>query len=451
MDGFKKRLKLSLQSRLSFTLALVILVVAAAAGTFSFISAIGEAYELQDGNLRQIASLIDQLQPKLGSSDSDVRLTGGDAESSITIQALSKFKQDGDPARLPVPVELSDGLHTVVLNAQSYRILVKTMANSERFAVTQPTAVRDEIAIGSALHTLLTLLVLVPILILLIASLVRKIFRPVTDLAEEINLRREQDLRPMLEKELPIEVEPFVVAINRLFSRVDQMVNTQRRFIADAAHELRSPMTALSLQAERLASAEMSDEARKRLGLLRQGIERGRNLLDQLLTLARLQSVPERPRTGVSIQGIYRRVIEDLMPLVDVKHIDMGVEGDQDALIYADENDLIVLIRNLVDNAIRYTPEGGQVDLGVKVVGDTVVLRIQDNGPGIPVTEHIRVFDPFYRVLGNVQSGSGLGLSIVQTIAKRIGADIQLNFSDESKQKGLSVVIRLPTCPRNVG
>jgi two-component system OmpR family sensor kinase len=225
-------------------------------------------------------------------------------------------------------------------------------------------------------------------------------------------------------------------------------MESQRRFVADAAHELRSPLTAMSLQAERLAQAEMSGTARERLTVLRQGIERGRNLLEQLLTLARAQSLTESsaesPKLPLSVLHIYRRVMEELMPLAEARHIDLGIEGTQDAQVWVSEMDMMVVVKNLVDNAIRYTPDGGRVDLSVQTSLDGAVLRIQDNGPGIPVAERDRVFDPFYRLLGSAQPGSGLGLSIVQTIARRIGAEIDLAFADDEKRTGLCVIFRIP-------
>jgi two-component system OmpR family sensor kinase len=203
-------------------------------------------------------------------------------------------------------------------------------------------------------------------------------------------------------------------------------------------------LTAISLQAERLAEAEMSDLARERLTTLQRGIERGRNLLDQLLTLAKVQATPDLPKSPVSVQGIYRRVLEDLMPLADAKRIDIGVEGEQDAQVLVSELDMIAVVKNLVDNAIRYTPEGGRIDMSVSTAEGHAVLSIQDNGPGIPLAERERVFDPFYRTLGSDQVGSGLGLSIVKTISGRIGAEIQLGFSDEVKGSGLCVRILIP-------
>ena len=221
-------------------------------------------------------------------------------------------------------------------------------------------------------------------------------------------------------------------------------MDAQRRFIADAAHELRSPLTALSLQAERLEQTEIPDLARERLMTLRRGIERGRNLLDQLLTLAKAQAAPDRPTSSVSVQHIYRRVLEDLMPLAEDKHLNIGVEGDQDIQLWVSELDLMAVVKNLVDNAIRYTQDGGRVDLSVTTEDGRAIIRIQDSGPGIPVTERERVFDPFYRPPGSDQVGSGLGLSIVKAVTDRIGAEIQLGFSDEVRYSGLCVRIFIP-------
>jgi two-component system OmpR family sensor kinase len=310
--------------------------------------------------------------------------------------------------------------------------------------VAQETGFRNQIARASALRTVTPFLVLVPILLIIIPDLVRKMFRRVALLAREIDDRTEHGLHPLEENHIPAEVRPFVAAINRLLARVARSMDAQRRFVADAAHELRTPLTALSLQAELVSEAEMSDAARERLGVLRTGIERGRHLLNQLLTFARTQSVVETPKSPVSVQAVYRRVLEDLMPLAAAKRIDIGVEGQQDASVWVSEMDLTTVIRNLVDNAIRYTPDGGRVDLAVSTIGDTIVLTVKDTGPGIPEAEYDRVFDPFYRSLGGDRVGSGLGLSIVKAISDRIGAEVRLAPSIADAQSGLCVSVLIP-------
>ncbi|WP_370679085.1 ATP-binding protein [Comamonas sp. GB3 AK4-5] len=440
MDGGQKRVNASLQRRLSLGLSLAIVLVALVAGVFSFLSAMDEAHELQDDVLRQVAQWA-QIQP-LPASVTPPRLQGVEEEARVIVQHLGSGP--ATPGSLALPAGLADGLQTLNVGGQPYRLLLSTSASGERLAVAQPLAFRDEIARDSALRTVMPLLLLVPVLLLIVAALVRRMFRPMAALAQEIEQRAEHELRPVAEQQLPAEVQPFAAAINRLLAKVEQSMQAQRRFVADAAHALRSPLTALSLQAERLAEAEMSAQAQERLAVLRLGIERGRQLLNQLLNLARAQSPAERAPAPLSAQGLYRQVLETLMPLAEARQIDLGVEGEQDAQLWACELDLFTLLSNLVDNAIRYTPPGGRVDLSVHTHQNQATLRIQDNGPGIPLAERDKVLQPFYRLLGNDQTGSGLGLSIVQTIAQRMGADMQLDFSDPERQSGLRVEICLP-------
>lgn len=448
MDGFKRRLSESVQLRLSFGLSLAILLVAIVAGIISFATAFDEAHELQDDVLRQVAALFDRQHLPLPHLGDNGRAQHSDEESRVVVQYLSAnsaASSGNDPSDiLPIPLDASDGMHTLTLGGEPFRVLVKTMATGERIAVAQETGFRDEIARDGAVRTVMPFLILVPVLLLVTANLVRKMFRPIASLAADIDRRGERELHPVNAGRLPSEVRPFVVAINRLLGRIEQSMEAQHRFVADAAHELRSPLTALSLQAERLAEAEMSAQARERLTVLRKGIERGRGLLDQLLTLARAQSAPEQPDAPISVQHIYRRVLEDIMPLAEAKRIDIGVEGEHDALVLVNEADLIAVVRNLVDNAIRYTPERGRIDLSVTARDRRAVLEIKDSGPGIPATERERVFDPFYRVLGSGEVGSGLGLSIVKTIADRLGADVRLGYADEQSQAGLRVTVLIP-------
>ncbi|MBV6824654.1 ATP-binding protein [Pseudomonas sp. PD9R] len=444
MDGFKKRLSESIQLRLSVTLSLAILVVAVVAGIFAYVSAFDEAHEMQDDTLREMAELFDRQHMTLKYPET---VAEDDDESRIILQYLadgSKATGKGDAGTpLPFPTTLADGLTTVPIAGEAFRVLVKTTAQGERIAVAQETGARDKDARASALRSVLPFLVLLPVLLLVVGDLVRKLFRPIATLSSEIDRRDEQELHPIEEHHLPVEIRPFVVAINRLLTRVAQSMETQRRFVADAAHELRSPLTALSLQAERLAAADMPPLARERLVPLRRGIERGRNLIDQLLTLAKAQSASNPAVSTVSVHDVYRRVLEDLMPLAEIKHLDIGVEIEKDLQVRINAIDLIAVVKNLVDNAIRYTPEHGRVDLSLVMDKGEALLQIKDSGPGIALEEQGRVFDPFYRSLGTDESGSGLGLSIVKAIVDRTGARVRLGFTDEQAQRGLCVSLWL--------
>ena len=166
-----------------------------------------------------------------------------------------------------------------------------------------------------------------------------------------------------------------------------------------------------------------------------------------------MKNIPLSRYAAFPFSRATRSVLEDLMPLAEARHIDIGMEDSQgaqdteDVQVQASAFELTTLVKNLVDNAIRYTPEGGRVDLGFRRVQDRAVLRIQDTGPGIAVAERERVFDPFYRTLGSEQTGSGLGLCIVQAIAQRLGAQVRLTFSDEAAQSGLCVEVFMALAP----
>ena len=450
MDGFKKRLSESVQLRLSVALSLTIVLVAVAASAFVFVSALDEAHELQDDTLRQVAMLYDRQHMTLHYPEGPA-LEGDDEESRVIIQHLADGSQalaNGDETLpLPLPATLVDGLATVDVGGEAFRVLVHSTSRGERIAVAQEVGARDKDARESAWRSLLPFLILFPVLLLVVGDLVRKLFRPIASLAAEIDRRGEQLLHPIDEQHLPAEVRPFVVAINRLLARVAQAMDGQRRFVADAAHELRSPMTALSLQAERLAACSLQVSARERLLPLCQGIERSRQLIDQLLSLAAAQAAVPRPQARIGVHAVYRRVLEDLLPLAEQKHLDIGVEDSADVQLLINPMDLFTLIKNLVDNAIRYTPAGGTIDLCLAQTDTGVCLQVKDSGPGISVEEHDRVFDPFYRTLGSGETGSGLGLSIVRAIAERVGARVALGFTDETSRRGLCVSLWFP-CAR---
>ncbi len=443
MDGREGPIASSLRFKLSLWLAFAIVIIAAAAGVFSFASALDEAHELQDNQLRQTGYLISRLDAVPSSPMARERVGDVDFDARVVVRFLRTHS--GAPAPMPprAPVFsnlLSDGLQTVSVGREHWRVFVKTNEKGVRVAVGQQTTVRDAAARASAVRTLTPILFLVPVLVLLVTVLVRQMFKPLRMLAYELGRRPENDLGQLSQAGLPSEVWPFVWEINELLARIGRAMAYQRRFIADAAHELRSPLTAMSLQAERLGAATMPPEARTRLEALSAGLRRTRVLLDQLLALARTQE-PRRSGAGlVALGQAIREVLEDLVPLAEAKRIDLGVTGGADAEVRAHMVDLKVLVKNLVDNAIRYTPPGGQVDIAVGRLGGAPTLAVDDSGPGIPADERERVFDPFYRVLGNGEIGSGLGLAIARSVAERMGARIELKDAMAPKQ-GLRALV----------
>jgi len=452
MDGFQGMLTNSLQFRLAAGLSALVIALALGAGAFSFWTAFEEANELQDDQLRQMAALIDQHEVPVESPRPGAPERGVDPDLQFVVKVIgspaASAAADSGPLSL-LPPTVADGLQTVVVDRESWRLYVRPLHTGAKLVVGQQTAARDEIARTGALRTVLPLLALVPVLLLLVGVIVRRALKPILDLSRELDRRGENDLATLHDTQVPNEIRPFTASINRLLVRVTRSMDAQRRFVADAAHELRTPLTVLSLQAEALAGKELPDSARERVVSLRQGIQRARSLLEQLLTLARFEAAPAattRP-SPISALAAVRTIIEEQLPLAEEKHIDLGVVGDgTDALVHVRDVELHSLLRNLIDNALRYTPPGGRVDVGLKAdAGGGVMVEVADSGPGIPPGERERVFDPFYRVLGTETEGSGLGLSIVKTLASRMGITVTLNDAHAGAGLGgLRVLVLFP-------
>jgi two-component system OmpR family sensor kinase len=447
MDGFKERITNSIQFRLSIVLCSAIFIIALISGGVTFFTALDEAHELQDSTLTQITEVLKKTQFPLVKDSYINQDLAGSENSNVIVQFIA-----GNPPpsshplfRFNLSLPLSEGFQTVAANESSYRVLVTRLSPNLHIAVGQQISVRDEVAFDSALQTLMPFLILLPVLLLIVAKLIRTVFRPVALLADEVYLRDEQDLTPLNTEKVPNEVRPFVVGINRLLGKVENAIEHQRRFVADAAHELRSPLTAISLQAERIGQSAMSEEAFERLGTLRQGINRAKNLLEQLLSLARAQQHVAAPATPaqVSIQSVYRQVIEGLLPLALEKNIDLGVVDTTDITLYTHEIAVFTAVKNLVENAIRYTPAGGCVDLRLCRSQQQIIIEIEDNGPGIAENKRARVFDAFYRIEGSGQLGSGLGLSIVKATVSQLGGEVAL-LNALHHPTGLRARITLP-------
>ena len=420
MHHFIQTLKQSLQIRISIALILMFLPLSIIAGAFSYYQTYHEAEELQDDLLRQTAAYIN---PKT----TDYTQIG--SENHILIQTF------GQEDTVPLSDTLGEGFHTIKGSVDDddddddddeYRAYIRQTPQG-KIAVLQETEYRDDLAATAAYQSVLPLLIALPLMILLTVWITYRAMRPVKTLSASLGKRRSDDLSPLDGEGVPSEIQGFVTAINQLLQRTGENIRRQQRFIADAAHELRSPLTALSLQAERLTKLPQSDEAREQTGLILQSIQRNRHLLEQLLTHARAQgSETQRNLTDISLQAQFRRVLQELMPLALNKQQDIGVAVENDLRIRADDTEIYTLIKTFTDNAIRYTPAGGRIDIGFSETPTTLTIWVEDDGPGIPAAERSRVTDAFYRILGTEQQGTGLGLSIADAIAKRYGGKLIL-------------------------
>jgi two-component system OmpR family sensor kinase len=294
-----------------------------------------------------------------------------------------------------------------------------------------------------ALRILVPVLIAIPLYGVLIWLVVGKGLRPLVDIAGAIRRRAPTSLDPLPESRVP-EVAPMTRELNALLERLRLAIETQRRFTADAAHELRSPLTALQVQLDLVERAATPEAAREAIAALRGAIRRAARLVDQLLTMARLEpDAAAETFVPVDLAAVAATVAADYEPLAEAKRVELRLGELQSAMVRGQPSALHALVRNLVDNALRYTPAGGRVTLAVR----GTVLEVEDTGPGIPAAERERVLDRFYRMPGSSAEGSGLGLAIVRQAAQAHGAELSLG--EPERGPGLRVVVHFP--PRDEG
>ncbi|NWG32269.1 MAG: two-component sensor histidine kinase [Rhodocyclaceae bacterium] len=418
----------SLQRQLSLMLGAAILLSGLLAALASFLLAYDETKEFQDDMLRQIAILTLKGSEQLVQPDAnDVAIN--DPESRILVVRIpGNLRPEWLPEHLPT------GFHTLNAKGEDLRVFVHEEKLGARIIVAQPTDARNEIAVNSALRTLIPMLLLFPLMIWLIVHIVHREFNPVLKLAHELDAQEADLTNSIDDAGLPNEIKPFVQAINRLLGRVNQLLNQQRRFIADAAHELRSPLTALSLQAQNLGCADSLAAVRERMLPLQAGIERARQLTEQLLNLARTQT-GSGGKSIVDISSLARDLIADFLPAAEAKGIDLGLDERAKFSLGATPELLRAIVGNALENAIKYSQPGGVVTLRMDTSGDVGIIEIVDDGPGIPPDEYERVFDAFYRIAGTHEPGSGLGLAIAREAAARLGGTVSLR--DREDRSGL--------------
>ena len=309
--------------------------------------------------------------------------------------------------------------------------------------VAQLARLRLRMSADIALRNLAPFLLLLPGMALVIWFGVGTGLRPLHRLAADLQQRRSGALEPVAVERLPAEITPLVHALNDLLARLARTLDAQRQFVADAAHELRTPLAAVRLQAEIAQRATDDAERAGTLDELRAGLSRVSHLVEQLLAMARLDAAPATgPAEPVNLLDLAKRVVTEFAPIADDRRLDLGLLPSAAATVAGDPGELRILLGNLVENALRYTPAGGRVDVQVQPAGNEAVLTVSDTGPGIPAVERGRVFDRFYRGAGATAPGSGLGLAIVQRIADRCRASIRLE--DAEPGQGLRVIVRWP-------
>lgn len=445
----------SLRRRLLVLLLSAVGTVWLALALSSYFDAHHEIDEMFDAQLAQSAQLLlAQAMHEIGEIDA-LDFEGEQFEHKyqrrFVFQILDHegqvlFHSAGAPA---VALTKRAGYSDVQLNGEQWRVLARWDVDGEYQAqVAERHAPRGKLARDITLRMLLPALAALPLLGLLIWLGVNKGLAPLGRIARDVASRAPQHLAPLDIQQSPREILPLVEALNGLFGRLNQALENERRFTADAAHELRTPLAALRVQAQVALRSQEDAERRHAIEQVVEGTDRATHLVEQLLTLARLD--PEAARAThqpLDLRAVASEILSALAPAAVAKRIELSLTEGSPVMVQGDAAMLRVLLRNLVDNAVRYTPEGGAVTVAVNSEHGRAVLEVCDSGPGILPEEQGRVLERFYRGLGTGQSGSGLGLSIVKRIAQL--HDAELYLGEGAGGKGLRVRVLLRTFKPN--
>lgn len=439
----------SIQRRLLYWMIGVLVAGIAVTGIVVYRQARDEANALFDLQLRQLAAALPvrafgALAPQAPNAP--------EAGDDVVIRIWNRvgvFVYSSHPdVQLPARAQL--GLTTVATPRGDWRVFA-ALVDDNLLEVAQPMRVRSALAAEVALRTVLPLLILLPVLGGLLWWIVGRGLAPLRRVAGEVAARRPEALERLSEDDLPEEIAPVVASLNRLLADLAGARDAQRAFIADAAHELRTPLTALQLQLQVVERAGDPEARTLALDALHAGLLRASRLVEQLLTLARAEpDGPAAPMAAVDLDDLLRESVALHAQLAHERGIDLGVDAASARhVVQGDRDALSTLLGNLIDNALRYTPRGGRVDVALERTGDEVVLSVTDDGPGIVADERERVFDRFHRgeaarAAGDTR-GSGLGLAIVKRIVDRHGARIDLGAGEN--EQGLRVQIAFAVTP----
>ena len=442
----------SLKRRLLGFILVAILLAAVVQAVTAYRGALRQADALFDDHLQQMALSLRGGIP-LGLPPDGVQEDSG---YDLFVQI---WGQDGTQIfrsnRSALPPRAVVGFSDVEAHGNRYRVYT-LQTPLQTVQIAQDLSARTARARALALRAVLPFAWLTPLLMLAVWWIIRRSLAPIEQTRRVVASRAANDFSPLQDVGLPDEVRPLVDELNLLFGRVRQAFEAQKNFVADAAHELRSPLTALKLQAQALRRVDADPAAREAaVARLNAGLDRAIRGVEQLLLLAREEAGSAQASDvakPVDLQSVITLAVADVLPQARLKNMDMGLAdsptAQQMSTVNGQPKALRILLRNLLENAVKYTPPGGQVDVSLALVGGSPVLTVEDSGPGIAPENRPRVFDRFFRVSDTAQEvGSGLGLAIARAIADRHGA--RLVLGDSERLGGLKVEVRF-AAPRPV-
>ncbi len=431
---------------LALTLGAILLVWLAAAA-LTYIDARRELNEMLDAHLAQASTL---LVAQASHELEEIETERGPLPHRYSLRVAFQVWEHGTQLRLRsanAPMEpltrQQGGFSDAVIQGRQWRVF-STWDNTRTMLihVAEQAEVRDELARGIASNLLRPLWVALPLLGVLIWVAVRGGLRPLTRLTREVEQRAPDNLAPLDATATPAEVTPLIERLNQLFNRIGNVLENERRFTADAAHELRTPVAAIKAQAQVARGA--TDEAARRHALdsAIAGCDRATHLIEQLLTLARLENAASDKLENCALRTLAARIMGEIAPAALDKGVQLELAEGEEVIANGMPALLTVLLRNLIDNAVRHTPAGSTVFVEVSSLLGKPSVTICDDGPGLPPEELEKISQRFYRPLGTAASGSGLGLSIVRRIAEL--HDAVLTISSSETKSGLKVTVTFP-------
>jgi len=440
----------SIRRRLLLTLFIVWVTIWIAVAAVSVDRANHEVGELMDAQLAQTAHVLRQITqagnlPDVASTAQRLSPIGHAYESMISFQLWRDGKLISRFGAAPnEPLGQAPGFSNKVIADARWRVFgLSDQETGEALYVGQSYAIRQELIEYLTLHALRPILWSMPLAVLLIWLAVTDGLRPLRRLKTQITHRTADQLDPIDMRRIPTEIRPLTAALNGLMKRLDRALAAERHFAADASHELRTPFAAIRTHAQIAQRSTDAEERHEALAQLICGIDRASHLISQLLILSRLHHrIKDPERAHCSLVAIAAQVVEETLPVARSEEIALRLKTPpgEDALIDMPPSPLSILIGNLLDNAIKFSRKGGEVRVIVLARRDHLLLHVIDSGSGIPAADRARVFDRFYRPVGERRPGAGLGLSIVRRICDLYDADIEL--LDAEGGSGLLVELR---------
>ncbi len=420
-------------------MTLLLAVVGATAVIIAYGLARSEAAGFLDGQLRQIAlnagdGLPDTAGPPVQHDPED--------DFVIEIRNAAGARLRVSPPGADTPRSAKVGFTTVSFGGEDWRVYTSS-DGGRTVQVAQRMSVREELAARAAIEAAAPILAVIPLAWLILGWSLARLLDPLTDLARTIAGRGPGSKDPIPIRDVPSEVAPMVEAMNSLIVRLQHALDQQSRFVSDAAHALRTPLTALQFQVENLGTVGRSDDQAALVAALGRGIRRASMLVEQLLRMARFgEGAEPTHRRIVDLAALVTECVADHVSIASRKGVDLGIAAREPADVAGAPAEIAILVDNLIDNAVRYTPAGGSVDVSVRGKPGRAIVEVVDTGPGVPGDALPRLFDPFFRAAPHEAEGSGLGLAIVDAIAKRHGAVVDVGNRRDAQ--GFRVRVAFP-------